>query len=106
MIQGGDPTGTGRGGTSIYGGKLCVLHVNGLYPCLRVSSEDELNSELRFTGAGILAMANSGPNSNGPPLLPYRVMLTVLMDCSQARSSSSLSHQRRTLTANTPSSVV
>ena len=24
MIQGGDPTGTGRGGTSIYGQKLCV----------------------------------------------------------------------------------
>ncbi|KAF5313502.1 hypothetical protein D9611_008541 [Ephemerocybe angulata] len=49
MIQGGDPTGTGRGGTSIYGQKF----------------EDELNPELRFTGAGILAMANSGPNTNG-----------------------------------------
>ncbi|TIA87207.1 hypothetical protein E3P99_03319 [Wallemia hederae] len=49
MIQGGDPTGTGRGGTSVYGGKF----------------EDELNPELRFTGAGILAMANSGPNTNG-----------------------------------------
>lgn len=39
-------------------------------------SEDELSPELRFTGAGILAMANSGPNTNGgrpfaslPPLL-------------------------------------
>ncbi|KAG7448264.1 uncharacterized protein BT62DRAFT_986243 [Guyanagaster necrorhizus] len=49
MIQGGDPTGTGRGGTSIYGQKF----------------EDEIHPELRFTGAGILAMANSGPNSNG-----------------------------------------
>ncbi|EIM22012.1 hypothetical protein WALSEDRAFT_37478 [Wallemia mellicola CBS 633.66] len=49
MIQGGDPTGTGRGGTSVYGGKF----------------EDEINPELRFTGAGILAMANSGPNTNG-----------------------------------------
>ncbi|THH08319.1 hypothetical protein EW145_g2788 [Phellinidium pouzarii] len=49
MVQGGDPTGTGRGGTSIYGGKF----------------DDEINPELRFTGAGILAMANSGPNSNG-----------------------------------------
>ncbi|KAG1827469.1 cyclophilin-like domain-containing protein [Suillus subaureus] len=49
MIQGGDPTGTGRGGTSIYGQKF----------------EDEINPELRFTGAGILAMANSGPNTNG-----------------------------------------
>jgi peptidyl-prolyl cis-trans isomerase-like 1 len=43
MIQGGDPTGTGRGGTSIYGEKFA----------------DELHPGLRFTGAGILAMANS-----------------------------------------------
>ncbi|BGP14021.1 hypothetical protein JCM10213_005606 [Rhodosporidiobolus nylandii] len=49
MIQGGDPTGTGRGGTSIYGDKFA----------------DEIHPELRFTGAGIIAMANSGPNSNG-----------------------------------------
>jgi len=49
MIQTGDPTGTGRGGTSIYGQKF----------------EDEIHPELRFTGAGILAMANSGPNTNG-----------------------------------------
>ncbi|CAH7666557.1 peptidylprolyl isomerase [Phakopsora pachyrhizi] len=49
MAQGGDPTGTGRGGRSIYGDKF----------------EDEIHPELRFTGAGILAMANSGPNSNG-----------------------------------------
>ena len=39
MIQGGDPTGTGRGGTSIYGD----------------SFEDEINSELHHTGAGILS---------------------------------------------------
>lgn len=49
MIQGGDPTGTGRGGTSIYGERFA----------------DELSPELRFVGAGILAMANSGPNTNG-----------------------------------------
>ncbi|CAE6410309.1 unnamed protein product [Rhizoctonia solani] len=49
MAQTGDPTGTGRGGTSIYGQKF----------------EDEITPELRFTGAGILAMANSGPNTNG-----------------------------------------
>jgi len=49
MIQTGDPTGTGRGGESIYGGKFA----------------DELTRELKHTGAGILSMANSGPNTNG-----------------------------------------
>ncbi|PVU98943.1 hypothetical protein BB559_001145 [Furculomyces boomerangus] len=49
MIQGGDPTGTGRGGASIYGNKF----------------EDEITKKLRHTGAGILSMANSGPNTNG-----------------------------------------
>ena len=49
MIQGGDPSGTGRGGHSIYGKHF----------------EDEVNSDLSFTGAGIIAMANSGPNTNG-----------------------------------------
>lgn len=49
VIQGGDPTGTGRGGESIYGGKF----------------EDEIHPELRHTGAGILSMANSGKDTNG-----------------------------------------
>ena len=49
MVQMGDPTGTGRGGESIFGGKF----------------EDEIRRDLKFTGAGILAMANSGTNSNG-----------------------------------------
>ncbi|KAI6131917.1 cyclophilin-like domain-containing protein [Pisolithus croceorrhizus] len=62
MIQGGDPTGTGRGGTSIYGQRF----------------EDEIHPELRFTGAGILAMANSGPNTNGLPSLPFPSLLCRL----------------------------
>ncbi|XP_076469016.1 peptidyl-prolyl cis-trans isomerase-like 1 [Babylonia areolata] len=49
MIQGGDPTGTGRGGSSIYGKNF----------------NDEIADDLKHTGAGILSMANSGPDSNG-----------------------------------------
>ena len=30
-----------------------------------ILSDDEINQELRFVGAGILAMANAGPNTNG-----------------------------------------
>ena len=49
MLQTGDPTGTGRGGSSIYGEKFA----------------DEIDPNLKHTGAGILSMANSGPNTNG-----------------------------------------
>ncbi|WP_125767235.1 peptidylprolyl isomerase [Lapidilactobacillus wuchangensis] len=48
MIQGGDPTGTGAGGESIYGGEFA----------------DEFSDEL-FNLTGALSMANAGPNTNG-----------------------------------------
>lgn len=48
MIQGGDPTGTGAGGESIYG----------------ASFEDEFSSDV-FNLYGALSMANAGPNTNG-----------------------------------------
>ena len=49
MIQGGDPTGTGRGGESFWGKKF----------------NDEIVKDLVFDKEGILAMANAGPNTNG-----------------------------------------
>jgi cyclophilin family peptidyl-prolyl cis-trans isomerase len=53
MIQGGDPTGTGSGGKSAWGGRF----------------DDEINrtSDVYKRGykAGTVAMANAGPNTNG-----------------------------------------
>ncbi|KAJ9117957.1 heme binding [Naganishia adeliensis] len=85
MVQGGDPTGTGRGGTSIYGEKLQVpqhlqlLDVELTGASFLHRSADEIHPELRFVGAGILAMANSGPNTNGTnSSLPSRDSLAKL----------------------------
>ncbi|RNA39462.1 peptidyl-prolyl cis-trans isomerase CWC27 -like protein [Brachionus plicatilis] len=49
IAQGGDPTGTGHGGESIYGEPF----------------KDEVHSRLRFNRRGLVAMANSQKNDNG-----------------------------------------
>ncbi|XP_056322725.1 spliceosome-associated protein CWC27 homolog isoform X1 [Danio aesculapii] len=49
IVQGGDPTGTGSGGESIYGRPF----------------KDEFHSRLRFNRRGLVAMANAGPHDNG-----------------------------------------
>lgn len=49
MIQCGDPSGTGRGGESVWGEPF----------------EDEVSPNVKFDKPGILAMANAGPNTNG-----------------------------------------
>jgi peptidylprolyl isomerase len=49
MLQGGDPTGTGSGGASIWGRNF----------------EDECKPDVKFDRKGLLAMANAGPGTNG-----------------------------------------
>lgn len=48
MVQCGDPTGTGSGGESAFGQTF----------------KDEVDSGVKFSKKGLLAMANSGPNTN------------------------------------------
>nr|XP_033339043.1 peptidyl-prolyl cis-trans isomerase-like 3 [Megalopta genalis] len=49
IVQTGDPTQTGKGGTSIWNRKF----------------EDEFKEELKHNARGLVSMANNGPNTNG-----------------------------------------
>ncbi|KAI8917398.1 cyclophilin-like domain-containing protein [Entophlyctis helioformis] len=49
MVQTGDPTNTGKGGSSIWGRHF----------------EDEIKSTLKHNNRGIVSMANKGPDTNG-----------------------------------------
>lgn len=59
MIQGGDPQGTGRGGPGY-------------------AFKDECLPELKFDRPGLLAMANSGPKTNGSQFFITHVPTTWL----------------------------
>lgn len=63
MIQGGDPTGTGRGGESIYGERF----------------EDEFHPELSHQ-KWYISMANAGPNTNGSQFFIVHALETSWLD--------------------------
>ena len=72
MIQGGDPAGTGKGGPGF-------------------SFKDEFDPDLQFDRPGRLAMANSGPNTNGSqffitvaPAEPLNNHHTIFGQCDEA----------------------
>merc|ERR1719228_2115817 len=50
MVQTGDPSNTGKGGSSIWGGKF----------------NDEIIDDLKHKTRGVVSMANSGPNTMLP----------------------------------------
>ncbi|SZF03346.1 unnamed protein product [Blumeria hordei] len=77
ILQGGDPTGTGNGGESIYdcGAYSESREEGGIWPMedrngknagpLGVGFKDEFHSRIKFNRRGLLGMANEGPDSNG-----------------------------------------
>ena len=60
-IQGGDPSGMGKGGESIWGGKF----------------EDEFHTDNTHDKRGQVSMANTGTNSNGSQVSSYRFDISM-----------------------------
>ena len=77
ILQGGDPTGTGSGGESIYDGGAFSKprEEGGVWPMedrkgrnagvQGVGLKDEFHSRIKFNRRGLLGMANEGPDTNG-----------------------------------------
>uniref|UniRef100_A0A183TE67 PPIase cyclophilin-type domain-containing protein n=1 Tax=Schistocephalus solidus TaxID=70667 RepID=A0A183TE67_SCHSO len=73
IIQSGDPTGTGLGGDSCWGGAFA----------------DEFQPQLKHDSRGVLSMANSGPNSNKSQLQVLKAMQSVEQKAYRFRKVSS-----------------
>ena len=86
MLQGGDPTGTGSGGTSLWGKDFA----------------DEINPDLTFDKRGILAMANRGPDTNGSQFFITTVPTTWLNGHHTIFGEVSLGYDVVTKIENTP----
>ncbi|KAL3435449.1 peptidyl-prolyl isomerase cwc27 [Aspergillus tetrazonus] len=65
IIQGGDPTGTGSGGTSIYEYPEFEYDPDARDPNEKVVLRDEIHSRLRFNRRGLVGMAKSEDGSYG-----------------------------------------
>ncbi|PYH81496.1 hypothetical protein BO82DRAFT_432429 [Aspergillus uvarum CBS 121591] len=65
VIQGGDPTGTGAGGTSIYEEPEFETDPDARDPTEKIVLRDELHSRLRFNRRGLVGMAKSEDGTYG-----------------------------------------
>ncbi|KAL4904374.1 cyclophilin-like domain-containing protein [Aspergillus multicolor] len=65
IIQGGDPTGTGSGGTSIYEYPEFEYDPDGRDPNEKVFLRDEIHSRLRYNRRGLVGMAKSEDGTYG-----------------------------------------